>query len=57
MKEAVAVDLDDFSILEVKKKNFKDSCCHSYLTLKGRCYTCPEEDEFEKTLVDENNDF
>ena len=25
------------------KKDFKISCCRSFLTPKGRCYTCPEE--------------
>ncbi len=25
------------------KKEFKISCCRSFLTPKGRCYTCPEE--------------
>ena len=28
----------------IKKREFKISCCRSYLTPKGRCYTCPEED-------------
>jgi hypothetical protein len=40
------LDFDDFSVLDLtdlKKKRFKDSCCHSYLTPKGRCFTCPEE--------------
>jgi len=26
------------------KKEFKVSCCKSYLTSKGRCYSCPEQD-------------
>ncbi|MBI2662002.1 hypothetical protein HYX11_00915 [Candidatus Woesearchaeota archaeon] len=26
-----------------KKIRFKEGCCKSYLTPKGRCYTCPEE--------------
>jgi len=40
------LDFEDFSALDLtdlKKKRFKDSCCHSYLTPKGRCFTCPEE--------------
>lgn len=28
----------------VGKIKFKISCCKSYLTPKGRCYTCPEDD-------------
>lgn len=47
------LDFEDFSVLdltELKKKKFKDSCCHSYLTTKGRCFTCPEENAF----VEEN---
>lgn len=27
---------------EVAQKKFNISCCKSYLTPKGRCYTCPE---------------
>ncbi|MBS3117077.1 hypothetical protein J4421_05775 [Candidatus Woesearchaeota archaeon] len=26
-----------------EKKHCKISCCRSYTTPKGRCYTCPEE--------------
>ncbi len=33
---------DDIEI--VKEKKYNISCCRSYLTPKGRCYTCPEED-------------
>ncbi len=29
---------------ELTKKRFNISCCRSYLTPKGRCYTCPELD-------------
>lgn len=33
---------------EVAPKRFNISCCKSYLTPKGRCYTCPElEEELE----------
>jgi len=33
---------------ESEQRKFNISCCRSYLTPKGRCYTCPElEDEFE----------
>ena len=33
---------------EAKEKKFNISCCRSYLTPKGRCYTCPElENEFD----------
>ncbi len=27
------------------QKKFNISCCRSYLTPKGRCYTCPELEE------------
>ena len=40
-------DFNEFSILEIKEvksKKFKDSCCHSYLTIKGRCFTCPDDE-------------
>ena len=30
---------------ELKEKRFNISCCRSYLTPKGRCYTCPELEE------------
>lgn len=33
---------EDFEIME--KKGYNISCCRSYLTPKGRCYTCPEND-------------
>ena len=26
----------------VKKIIYKETCCESYKTPKGRCYTCPE---------------
>ncbi|MEK6939087.1 MAG: hypothetical protein AABX31_00010 [Nanoarchaeota archaeon] len=33
---------------EVLGKKYNISCCRSYLTPKGRCYTCPElEEDFE----------
>jgi hypothetical protein len=28
---------------EIVDKHFNISCCRSYTTPKGRCYTCPEE--------------
>jgi hypothetical protein len=30
--------------LDATPKEFKITCCKSYATPKGRCYTCPEED-------------
>jgi len=30
---------------EVIVRKFKETCCQSYLTPKGRCYTCPEQQE------------
>ena len=33
----------------IQKKGYNISCCRSYLTPKGRCYTCPElEEELER---------
>ncbi len=29
-------------INDVRSKYIKASCCHSYKTPKGRCYTCPD---------------
>ena len=29
----------------ISPKKFNISCCRSYLTPKGRCYTCPELEE------------
>ncbi|MDP3733625.1 MAG: hypothetical protein Q8R37_00180 [Nanoarchaeota archaeon] len=34
----------DSDIELVKKREFNVSCCRSYLTPKGRCFTCPEQD-------------
>lgn len=31
-------------------RRFNISCCRSYLTPKGRCYTCPELDETAEDL-------
>ncbi|MEK6899709.1 MAG: hypothetical protein AABX05_01160 [Nanoarchaeota archaeon] len=36
---------------EFKPKVLKTVCCRSYLTPKGRCYTCPEP---ESKLDDES---
>ncbi|HIG92763.1 TPA: hypothetical protein HA242_06090 [Candidatus Woesearchaeota archaeon] len=35
-------DFEDIDIEPVKSKHFNISCCRSYLTPKGRCYSCPE---------------
>ncbi len=57
------LDYEDFSVLEItelKKKNFKDSCCHSYLTTKGRCFTCPEDNsslEEDEVIENEKEEF
>ena len=37
---------------ELEKKRFNISCCRSYLTPKGRCYTCPELDDTDNRLDD-----
>jgi len=28
---------------EITVRRYKITCCKSYLTPKGRCYTCPEQ--------------
>jgi len=33
-------------IATAKRIVLKEGCCKSYLTSKGRCYTCPEEDNW-----------
>jgi len=33
---------------EIKIRQFKLSCCQSYLTPKGRCFSCPEHLEMEE---------
>src|SRR3989344_245899 len=45
-------DMEDLTEQE-RQKRFNISCCRSYLTPKGRCYTCPELDEFEQKDPDE----
>ncbi|MBI2103251.1 hypothetical protein HYT55_05385 [Candidatus Woesearchaeota archaeon] len=37
-------DAMDADIEPVKIQKYKISCCRSYLTPKGRCYTCPDSD-------------
>ncbi len=37
-----SIRFEDLENLE--QKGYKISCCRSYLTPKGRCYTCPEDD-------------
>lgn len=34
---------EDYEIIISKSNNL--SCCKSYTTPKGRCYTCPEQEE------------
>ena len=34
----------DIDIEPVSEKKFKISCCRSYMTPKGRCYTCPDDE-------------
>ena len=39
-------DLADFDFEDLKfvtTRSPKMSCCRSYLSPKGRCYTCPDE--------------
>jgi len=40
---------------ELTEKRFNISCCRSYLTPKGRCYTCPELDETAEDLDQEED--
>ena len=47
MVEEVEID-EDLSLIDIEPvsmKKFKISCCRSYMTPKGRCYTCPDDDE------------
>ena len=37
-------EAEEVDIEVVKKKEFKISCCRSYMTPKGRCYTCPDQE-------------
>ena len=39
---------EELDIEPVKTKHFNISCCRSYLTPNGRCYTCPEENDSEE---------
>jgi len=42
------MELDaEIEIEPVNEKGFKISCCRSYMTPKGRCYTCPEQELYE----------
>lgn len=41
---------------ESAPRKFNISCCRSYLTPKGRCYTCPELDETEDLEKDKDLD-
>lgn len=45
MTDVVDEDLDLVDVEVVSTKKFKISCCRSYLSPKGRCYTCPDENE------------
>lgn len=40
---------------DLKQKKYNISCCCSYLTPKGRCYTCPEFDDDENSDAGEAN--
>lgn len=35
----------DEDVTVIKKIKYKEACCASYRTPKGRCYTCPENSE------------
>lgn len=37
----------------IKKRGYNISCCRSYLTPKGRCYTCPEQDNEDLDYEDD----
>jgi len=47
------IDMEEIKEEQEEQKKFNISCCRSYLTPKGRCYTCPEMDEFEQKDPDE----
>ncbi|HLC81856.1 MAG TPA: hypothetical protein VJH68_04320 [Candidatus Nanoarchaeia archaeon] len=35
-------ELSAEELTEIRTIKYKETCCQSYLTPKGRCYTCPE---------------
>jgi hypothetical protein len=49
--------MDNENIIEEEdlKKNikFKETCCKSYLTPKGRCYTCPFNNDKDPDYEDD----
>ncbi len=32
---------------DVKPRKVKETCCESFKTPKGRCYTCPQTPEYK----------
>ncbi|MBI4147226.1 hypothetical protein HY494_01090 [Candidatus Woesearchaeota archaeon] len=38
------------------ERKFKITCCRSYLTPKGRCYTCSEIEEKEESEMDKDRE-
>ncbi len=44
----VSINLVLMEEFEAKKES--ESCCCSYRTTKGRCYTCPEQEEHDPDL-------
>ena len=47
--------LNDMDTTAVKIIRPLDSCCHSYLTARGRCFTCPGID-YAKGGDDDDDD-
>ena len=41
MDEEFELTADDLQ--EINTRKFNISCCRSYLTTRGRCFSCPEQ--------------
>ena len=41
------MDKLDAGDLEIVPRKYKETCCESYRTPKGRCYTCPEQKDID----------
>ncbi len=46
----IAMLWDDINLEDLKviiPKTQKTTCCKSYLLIKGRCFTCPDQNNFD----------
>ena len=41
---------EELDIEKIEDRKFNISCCRSYMTPRGRCYSCPEDNEFGKEM-------